>query len=58
MRPRRPGADGRQGRTDEHGERELSVRILDALVDEHGEEFDGGQRRGWLRKRSVRHEPS
>jgi serine/threonine-protein kinase RsbW len=46
------------GRPDEHGERELSVRILDALVDEHGEEFDGGQRRGWLRKRGVRHGPS
>ena len=44
--------------SDEHGERELSVRILDALVDEHGEEFDGGQRRGWLRKRGVRHGPS
>jgi len=43
---------------DEHGERDLSVRILDALVDDHGEEFDGGQRRGWLRKRSVRHQPS
>ncbi len=43
------------GRPDEHGERELSVRILDALVDEHGEEFDGGQRRGWLHKRGVRH---
>ena len=45
-------------RTDGHGERELSVRILDALVDEHGDEFEGGQRRGWLRKRSVRHQPS
>jgi serine/threonine-protein kinase RsbW len=53
-----PEAAGEEGRTGEHGERELSVRILEALVDEHGEEFDGGQRRGWLRKRSVRHERS
>jgi serine/threonine-protein kinase RsbW len=43
------------GGPDQHGERELSVRILDALVDEHGEEFDNGRRRGWLRKRGVRH---
>jgi len=42
----------------EHGERDLSVRILDALVDEHSQEFENGQRRGWLRKRSVRHEHS
>jgi len=50
------GAETVDGRgSEEHGERELSLRILDALVDEHGEEFDGGQRRGWLRKRSVRH---
>lgn len=47
-----------EGGPDGHGERELSVRILDALVDEHGDEFGGGQRRGWLRKRSVRHQPS
>lgn len=52
------GPEGEEGRPEEHGERELSIRILDALVDEHGEEFEGGQRRGWLRKRSVRHQPS
>ncbi len=52
------GPGGEEGRTDEHGEHELSIRILDALVDEHGDEFDDGQRRGWLRKRSVRHQPS
>ena len=52
-----PGSEeGR--RDDEHAERDLSIRILDALVDEHGEEFDGGQRRGWLRKRSIRHDRS
>jgi serine/threonine-protein kinase RsbW len=49
------GAQPQHGeRTDEYGERELSVRILDALVDEHGEEFDGERRRGWLRKGNVR----
>jgi len=53
-----PAGVEEEGHPDEHGERELSVRILDALVDEHGDEFDDGQRRGWLRKRSVRHQPS
>jgi serine/threonine-protein kinase RsbW len=32
----------------------LSTRILDALVDEHGEDSQDGQRRAWLRKRRVR----
>ncbi len=39
------------GPYDVHGERDLSVRILDALVDEHGEEIGNGKRRVWLRKR-------
>lgn len=43
---------------DDYGEHDLSVRILDALVDEHGEEMGDGQRRAWLRKRSLRHEAS
>lgn len=43
---------------DDYGEHDLSVRILDALVDEHGEEFGDGRRRVWLRKRSLRHEGS
>jgi serine/threonine-protein kinase RsbW len=42
----------------EHAERDLSVRILDALVDEHGEEVEEGQSRGWLRKRSNLHKTS
>jgi serine/threonine-protein kinase RsbW len=46
------------GDADERRARELSVRILAALVDEHGEEPDGGRRRGWLRKRKARHEIS
>lgn len=33
----------------------LSVRILDALVDEHGEEMQDGRRRAWLRKRRAQH---
>ena len=41
---------------DDHGERDLSVRILEALADEHGVSFDQGQRSGWLRKWSARHE--
>jgi anti-sigma regulatory factor (Ser/Thr protein kinase) len=32
----------------------LSARILDALVDEHGEDIEEGQRRAWLRKRRAR----
>jgi serine/threonine-protein kinase RsbW len=34
---------------------ELSARILDALVDEHGQEMEDGQRRAWLRKRRTAH---
>lgn len=41
---------------DGYVEHNLSVRILDALVDEHGEGMDDGKRRVWLRKRSPRHE--
>ena len=53
------GAQVQDGqRPDEYGERELSVRILDALVDEHGEDFEGDQRRGWLRKRNVHPGPA
>jgi anti-sigma regulatory factor (Ser/Thr protein kinase) len=34
---------------------ELSARLLDALVDEHGvEPVEGNRRRGWLRKRRAR----
>jgi anti-sigma regulatory factor (Ser/Thr protein kinase) len=43
---------------DGYGERDLSVRILDALVDEHGEEMGDSRRRVWLRKRSLRHQGS
>ncbi len=43
---------------DDHGERDLSVRILEALADEHGVVFEQGQRSGWLRKWSVRHQRS
>jgi serine/threonine-protein kinase RsbW len=41
---------------DPYSEHDLSIRILDALVEEHGEETDNGTRRVWLRKRSLRHE--
>ncbi len=51
------GAAG-EANTDDHGERDLSVRILEALADEHGVVFERGQRSGWLRKWSVRHQPS
>ena len=32
----------------------LSSRILDALVDEHGENIEEGERRAWLLKRRAR----
>jgi hypothetical protein len=32
----------------------LSARILDALVDEHGVDDGGGNRRAWLRKQRTR----
>jgi serine/threonine-protein kinase RsbW len=32
----------------------LSGRILDALVDEHGESLEDGERRAWLLKRRAR----
>jgi anti-sigma regulatory factor (Ser/Thr protein kinase) len=32
----------------------LSARILDALVDEHGRDGEGGRQRIWLRKRRAR----
>lgn len=35
----------------DEGERELSDRILDALVDEHGSKVDGTTVQVWLRKR-------
>jgi len=34
-------------------ESDLSVRILEALVDEHGRDTGEGQSRAWLRKRRV-----
>ncbi len=33
---------------------DLSIRILDALVDEHGRSSEGGHKRAWLRKRRSR----
>lgn len=32
---------------------DLSDRIVDALVDEHGQDLDGGRPRAWLRKRRT-----
>jgi hypothetical protein len=35
-------------------ENEWSLRILDALVDEHGRDSSGNGYRAWLRKRRAR----
>lgn len=40
--------------TTEESESEWSLRILDALVDEHGRESLGDECRAWLRKRRSR----
>ncbi len=45
-----------EGNEDDHGERDLSARILEALADEHGVALEQDRRSGWLRKRSARHE--
>ena len=47
-----------EGDGDDRGERDLSVRILEALADEHGMALEQGRRSGWLRKWSARHERS
>jgi serine/threonine-protein kinase RsbW len=44
------GAGGARGEEDS-GERELSDRILEALVDEHGSKSEGDTVSVWLRKR-------
>jgi serine/threonine-protein kinase RsbW len=46
--------DGASGE-DDSGERELSDRILEALVDEHGSTTDGDVVSVWLRKRRPGH---
>jgi hypothetical protein len=37
----------------EEDEASLSLRILEALVDEHGHDLEGENPRAWLRKRRV-----
>lgn len=44
-------AAGRQPRRDDADD--LSIRILDALVDEHGHEIQAGRPSAWLRKRRL-----
>ncbi len=51
-----PSPDQTDPELTEHTSDGLSVRILDALVDEYGDESHGGRRRTWLRKRRTRQE--
>ncbi|HEX4218208.1 MAG TPA: ATP-binding protein [Acidimicrobiales bacterium] len=44
-----PGDDEGPGEPDD-----LSIRLIEALVDEHGRETVDGRRRGWLSKRRSR----
>ncbi len=46
-----PGEAERRGRPVPRNE--LSDRIVDALVDEHGQDSEGGRPRAWLRKRRA-----
>ncbi|HMD44516.1 MAG TPA: hypothetical protein VKG43_00045 [Acidimicrobiales bacterium] len=48
-----PDSDGANQVHVEPNESDLSVRILEALVDEHGRDTGGDQPRAWLRKRRV-----
>jgi hypothetical protein len=41
---------------DDHSPIDLSARILDALVDEHGRDSRDGHARAWLRKQRARQE--
>jgi anti-sigma regulatory factor (Ser/Thr protein kinase) len=50
---RESGGAGSRGAGDTRPEDELSLRILDALVDEHGRDSDGRGAVAWLRKRRV-----
>lgn len=46
-----PGGDGKAAAINEQND--LSARIVDALVDEHGHDTEGGYPRAWLRKRRA-----
>jgi len=45
---------GQQGQQGQQAVNELSLRILDALVDEHGRGHDDGHPSAWMRKRRTR----
>jgi anti-sigma regulatory factor (Ser/Thr protein kinase) len=49
-----PGASSRVAEGRRQPDEELSSRILDALVDEHGVEDSSGTARAWLRVRRAR----
>lgn len=50
---RESGGDARRPAPDNPGGDDLSIRILDALVDEHGREMSSGAPSAWLRKRRA-----
>jgi hypothetical protein len=49
----RPGGGGDRIQPDLEWQDDLSLRIVDALVDEHGQDTHGGHPRAWLRKRRA-----
>lgn len=48
-----PGEDGSRPAPEDSSGDDLSIRILDALVDEHGREMSGEAPSAWLRKRRA-----
>ncbi len=51
-----PASGGQVLAADDHSPIDLSARILDALVDEHGRDGRDGHERAWLRKQRARQE--
>ena len=47
------GAGARPDGSDAERRNELSDLLVEALVDEHGQEVEGGHRKAWLRKRRA-----
>lgn len=53
LEPEDPGQPGPHSQHVDHTVNELSLRILDALVDEHGRGQNDGSPSAWLRKRRA-----
>jgi hypothetical protein len=52
-----PSSNGRSDGSGTERRNELSDLLVDALVDEHGQEMEAGRRKAWLRKRRAPRPP-